>query len=130
MLDEEKSEILVVEDNKESQDVFRTSLEKRGYKVHLADDGEMCLKMLEELGSVVDVIIMDVFMPKMDGVTACKIIKAKEETSHIPIIATSAGYEKKEDDEFDDFFAKPVDFDELCDLIETWGNIKFIDRDL
>lgn len=61
----EKGEILVVEDNEENRDIFRTILEYGGYTVSVAEDGEQGLAAIEELKPAL--VILDIGLPRMDG---------------------------------------------------------------
>jgi signal transduction histidine kinase/DNA-binding response OmpR family regulator len=82
--------ILVAEDNKVNQAVASKSLGKRGHRVTLTEDGRQAVAAWESGGF--DLILMDVEMPEMDGLSATREIRAKERgtESHIPIIAMTA----------------------------------------
>jgi DNA-binding response OmpR family regulator len=68
--------------------LLRAALERKGFQVVEASDGEAAVKQV--FTSPPDLILMDVMMPKMDGFTACQIIRNTESTAHIPIILLSA----------------------------------------
>lgn len=80
-------ELLIVEDNEE---ILRFLVEHfaNEYRVHFATNGRQALSMLEK--KIPDVIISDVLMPEMDGLTLCRNVKSKVSTSHIPVILLSA----------------------------------------
>ncbi len=80
--------ILLCEDNTVNQRVMRAILEKQGHSVIIAGDGYEALKALEE--TAVDLILMDVQMPEMDGITAAKLIREKEQWRGLPIVAITA----------------------------------------
>ena len=77
--------VLVIDDQSFVRDTISLMLKARGYEVVAADRGQAALKMLEE--SVFDLVVVDIYMPGMDGV---KIIKSiRERTPKLPIIAMS-----------------------------------------
>jgi CheY-like chemotaxis protein len=80
--------ILLVEDNEDNQDIYRTMLEHFGYDVIAAADGEEGVRLAKERRP--DLILMDVSIPLLDGWEATRILKADEATRHIPIIALTA----------------------------------------
>jgi two-component system cell cycle response regulator DivK len=119
---QEKFKVLVFEDNPENQDIIVRRLKKRGYEVHLAEDGQKGLSKLDSLKGAVDVILMDIQMPGMSGLEATEILKANEKTKFIPVIAVSANidYREKsryEDIGFHDTFLKPIDFSRLVRVL-------------
>lgn len=91
--------ILIVEDNMVSREFLKAMLEPLGYKVFQAENGQRALEMLEN--NPVDLVIMDMEMPVMDGIEASKIIRSGgrgerlERYRHLPIIMLS-GYTDKE----------------------------------
>jgi two-component system sensor histidine kinase/response regulator len=115
--------VLLAEDNMVNQKLALRLLEKRGYEVIVAGDGQAALGELQK-GSF-DVILMDVQMPKMDGLEATAAIREKEKSSggHIPIIAMTA-HSLKGDEErcvaggMDAYVSKPIRTHELFATIE------------
>ena len=79
--------ILIVEDNKELQDLIVNNF-KGKYNVVTADNGVQALEVLKE--NEIDLIISDVMMPEMDGLTFCKIVKNDLATSHINVLMLTA----------------------------------------
>ncbi len=114
--------ILLVEDNKVNQKVANLMLEKMGCRVVIAENG---LEALEAyLPDTFDLILMDVQMPKMDGVTATKALK-KQHQNLPPIIGLSANAmqgdaQKYIEQGMDDYIAKPILLDNLTALFEKW----------
>jgi len=80
--------ILVIEDDASVRTLLDKSLRARGYQVTTADDGLAGLTMLERLSP--DLIIVDIMMPRLDGMTFVKAIKGNETTKPIPVIFLTA----------------------------------------
>ncbi len=80
--------ILVVEDNLVNQKVVETILTKKGYQVRLANHGVEALRALEL--SDFDLVLLDVQMPEMDGITATHLIRRNQQWKHLPIVAMTA----------------------------------------
>ena len=80
--------ILAVDDDKGMRFLLRATLERQGFQVVEASDGEAAVEQV--FVSPPDLILMDVMMPRMDGFTACQIIRNTESTAHIPVILLSA----------------------------------------
>jgi len=83
-MSEEKKKILVVEDDAILSDTYFKYLEKRNYEIETAFDGEEAIKKVEKFGP--DLILLDLIMPKIDGIGVLKALKNKEETKNIPIL--------------------------------------------
>lgn len=117
-------EILVVEDNFVNLTYIMTLLRKFGYKPDQAGDGQECLDKVEK--KQFDLILMDIQMPVMDGITANNEIKKRLSLKDQPIViavsANIAGSDKKEylDLGFDDFISKPFSADELQNVLVNW----------
>ena len=84
----EKNLILVVDDNQENLKVVSNFLKEMNYKIALALDGDSALQIVRE--NKIDLILLDIMMPGMDGFEVCKILKEKPETKDIPIIFLTA----------------------------------------
>jgi two-component system, cell cycle response regulator DivK len=106
------SKILVVEDNEKNRSLIKDVLEYYGYEVLEAEDGEAGVRMAREHRPAL--ILMDIQMPVLDGISAAKIIKNGPETGEIKMIALTS-FAMKGDKErfikagFDDYLAKPID---------------------
>lgn len=79
--------ILIADDEPDLRDTLKLLLEMRGHRVFLAADGEEAVNIA--LAIRPDVILMDVRMPKMDGLTATRLLRGRTETASTPVICTS-----------------------------------------
>ena len=112
--------ILLVEDNEMNRDMLSRRLERRGYHVVLAADGEQGLMLARS--EKPDLILMDMSLPVMDGWQATRFIKSDENIRQIPVIALTAhamsgDREKALDAGCDDYDTKPIDFDRLIEKV-------------
>lgn len=92
------SKILIVEDNDVNRELFKDILEMNSYEVLLAEDGEKGIEMAQLHKPCL--ILMDIQLPKIDGLQATRILKADDATKHIPIIALTAFAMKGDEDIF------------------------------
>jgi two-component system cell cycle response regulator DivK len=114
--------ILLVEDNEMNRDMLSRRLERRGYRVAIALDGEQGVAMAGS--EAPDLVLMDMSLPVLDGWEAARRLKAVPETRAIPIIALTShamvgDREKAIEAGCDDYDTKPVEFQRLLEKIET-----------
>jgi len=118
--------VLVVEDNKVNQFVAAGMLESLSCDVTLADDGQSGLSQWEQ--DEFDIVLMDIQMPVMDGVTAVKLMRQAEQHNnrvYTPVIALTANAMKGDPEKFmaagmDDYLAKPVSLEEMHAMLSEW----------
>ena len=113
--------ILLVEDNEPSRDALGRRLQRRGYEVVLAVDGQQAVSSAREVRP--DLVLMDLGLPVIDGWEATRQLKADASTQHIPIIVLSAHAMTNDREQAlmagaDDFDSKPVHFERLVEKIE------------
>lgn len=82
------AQLLVVDDNEMNRDVLHRRLERQGYTVSLAEDGEQALQMVEAFPF--DLVLLDIMMPKMNGYQVLEQMKADAAVRDIPVIVISA----------------------------------------
>jgi len=116
------TKILYVEDNEDNVFMLTRRLERRGYQVLVAGDGEQGVALAESEAPAL--ILMDLSLPVLDGWQAAGRLKAQPQTRDIPIIALSAhampgDREKALDAGCDDYDTKPVELDRLLQKIEA-----------
>ena len=115
--------ILLVEDNEMNRDMLSRRLERKGYSVTIAHDGEQGLSLA--CSQMPDLILMDISLPLIDGCEVTRRLKANPSTRHIPVIALTA-HALLTDREMafaagcDDYDTKPIDFVRLNEKIENF----------
>ena len=105
--------ILVAEDNDFNAQLLEKLLATRGHRVRLANDGRKALSLAED--SAVDLLLLDVHMPELDGFQVIQAIRQRERSTagHLPVVALTARSRKEDRDRclaagMDDFLAKPI----------------------
>jgi len=115
--------ILIVEDNENNRSLFRDILTFHGYEVTVATDGQEGVDMARTLAP--DLVLMDIQMPGMDGLSAGIILKGDPATSGLKIVALTS-FAMRGDREkilaagFDGYLSKPINTRELPVLVKGW----------
>ncbi|MFP5449332.1 MAG: phosphate regulon transcriptional regulatory protein PhoB [Caulobacterales bacterium 32-67-6] len=114
--------ILVAEDEDSLATLLNYNLEKEGYGVAVAADGEDALMMINE--KLPDLILLDWMLPKVSGIEVCRRLRARSETRNIPIIMLTARGEETDrirglDTGADDYIVKPFSMSELSARIRA-----------
>ncbi len=121
-----RKSILLVEDNPDNQKLAKKILEKAGFLVEIARNGELAFEAFQKFRY--DLILMDIQMPVMDGFEATKSIRAwarAQEEERVPIVALTAhaisGYrEQCLKNDLDDYISKPIKKKILLSMVEKW----------
>ena len=126
-----KSKILVVDDVEENRKLMEASLKDFDLDLTMAENGKEAIDKLKNLN--VDLILMDLRMPIMDGYEAAGIIKADDKLKQIPLIALTASVmgealEKVSQYGFDGYLRKPVIIEELIEELSKYLEYHFIDE--
>jgi CheY-like chemotaxis protein len=116
------AKILLVEDNEMNRDMLSRRLQRRGYEVVLAVDGQSGVEMAQT--QVPDLVLMDMSLQVLDGWEATRRLKADAPTKHIPVIALTAhamsgDRAKALEAGCDDYDTKPVELPRLLGKIEA-----------
>jgi two-component system cell cycle response regulator DivK len=115
--------ILIVEDDPKNLKLFQTLLQVNGYETLEATDGMYGVEVAKKKKP--DLILMDVQLPRMDGLEATKILKEDEKMRHTPIVALT-GFAMKGDEErirsagCDGYITKPIDTKEFLKFITNY----------
>ena len=120
----ERRRILIVEDDVRNVFALSSVLEPRGAKVEIARNGREALEHLRQNPGV-DLVLMDIMMPVMDGLEATREIRKQPQFAKLPIIALTAkamidDREKCLEAGANDYIAKPLDVDKLLSLARVW----------
>lgn len=134
MLDEHPKRILVVDDHPDNIQVLRARLEARGYIVDEAEDGEQALERVYS-SPTPDLILLDVMMPKIDGLEVVRRIKSDTHLPFIPVIMQTALDSTESmveglDAGADDYIAKPINFRELDARVKSLLRIQSLQSSL
>ena len=114
--------VLVVEDEDALSTLLHYNLEKEGYRVSLAADGEEALTQIDE--QLPDLIVLDWMLPKVSGIEVCRRLRGRSETRNVPIIMLTARGEETDrirglDTGADDYIVKPFSMVELTARIRA-----------
>ena len=114
--------VLVVEDEDALATLLQYNLDKEGYDVALAQDGEEALVMVDE--RLPDLVVLDWMLPKVSGIEVCRRLRSRAETRNIPIILLTARGEETDrirglDTGADDYVVKPFSMSELAARIRA-----------
>jgi two-component system cell cycle response regulator DivK len=114
--------ILLVEDNERNRKLVRTILEYRGYEVIECDDGTPSLELARQHKPVL--VLMDIQLPTMDGITALLRLRSDAETASIPVVAVTASVTHSERDKvvaagFNGYVSKPIDVTTFGEMVDS-----------
>lgn len=135
-MSENEVEILLVEDNPRDADLALRAMKRRNLanRVHLVRDGQEALDFLFAAGAYADrdmnrqpkVVLLDLKLPKIDGLEVLRRVKADERTQRIPVVVLTSSREEKDLIEsyrlgVNSYIQKPVDFDKFLDCVQELG---------
>uniref|UniRef100_UPI0028A2C0CD response regulator n=1 Tax=Stutzerimonas nitrititolerans TaxID=2482751 RepID=UPI0028A2C0CD len=120
----EGRKILVVDDDVRNIFALTSALEQKGALVEIARNGHEAISQLQQIGDI-DLVLMDIMMPEMDGFTAMEEIRKEPRFARLPIIAVTAKAMKNDQERClragaNDYLAKPIELDRLFSLIRVW----------
>jgi two-component system cell cycle response regulator DivK len=123
LMNQEKQVLLVVEDFEDSRFMLRRLLEIAGYRVVEASDGEQAVELAGQKRPAL--ILMDLSLPKLDGLAATRKIRQHQTMGKVPILAVSAHDAPESRIEAleagcDEYVTKPIDFDNLNALLKRF----------
>ena len=119
--------VLIADDNEANRDILARRLDAHGYDLLMAADGEEALSCARE--KLPDLILLDIMMPKMDGLEVCRHLKGDKSLPFIPIILVTARADTKDivaglDIGADEYLTKPVDQSALVARVRSILRIK------
>ena len=121
----EARRILVVDDDMRNIFAITSALEHKGAEVEVARNGVEALQKLEQNPEGIDLVLMDVMMPEMDGLAATRAIRKDPRWQKLPVIAVTAKAMKEDQEKClaagaNDYLAKPIELERLFSLIRVW----------
>ncbi|MEM8966367.1 MAG: response regulator [Bacteroidota bacterium] len=121
----DRKQVLVAEDSSVIQNLTKKVLQFQNYDIESARDGQQVLDMLKQKNY--DIILMDINMPKMNGMECSKQIRSMddEDKAQVPIIAISGNASNYTEEDFqkagmDEYIPKPIDFDHLVEVVNKY----------
>ena len=122
MTSEQKSSLLIVDDNEMNRDMLSRRLERKGYAVTLASDGRQALDLVAK--APFDLVLLDVMMPDINGLEVLKTLRATHAATQLPVIMVTAKDQSEDIVEAlklgaSDYVTKPIDFPVVQARIET-----------
>jgi CheY-like chemotaxis protein len=116
--------ILIIDDDVRNVFALTSVLESHGMKVRYAENGREALDLLNE-DPEVDLVLMDIMMPELDGYEATKQIREQPQFERLPVIALTAKAMKGDREKSiaagaSDYITKPVDTEQLLSLMRVW----------
>ncbi|MDP3825611.1 MAG: response regulator, partial [Polaromonas sp.] len=120
----EGRKILVVDDDARNIFALTSALEQKGMRVEIGRNGFEAISKLDEIAGI-DLVLMDIMMPGMDGLEATRRIRKDARFKKLPIIAVTAKAMKDDQEQClkagtSDYLAKPIDLDRLFSLLRVW----------
>ncbi|MFT3814371.1 MAG: response regulator [Acidovorax sp.] len=117
--------VLVVEDDVRNVFALSSILEPTGITVEIARNGREALDALNRMDAAIDLVLMDIMMPEMDGYAAMREIRSQPQWRRLPIIALTAKAMKDDQEKClaagaNDYIAKPLDVEKLLSLVRVW----------
>lgn len=114
-------QVLYIEDNFHNRRLVRKILESQGYSLIEAEDGEAGLDKVREVKP--PLVLLDITLPKMDGLEVLSHIRSDAELSHTPVIALTASAMRGDRERFldagcDDYISKPIQMRELLEKVK------------
>jgi CheY-like chemotaxis protein len=116
--------VLIVDDDMRNIFALSSALQQYDLNVEIANDGDEALEKLDTIEGV-DIVLMDIMMPKMDGYEATRQIRKQNKWNKLPVIALTAKAMKEDREKClaagaNDYITKPIDMDRLISLMQLW----------
>lgn len=116
--------VLIVDDDERNRYALSSYLDMLDMKVFTANDGESALNILRS-GKTIDLILLDIMMPVMDGYEMLRLLRSDASLKNIPVIAVTARAMKGDDIKCleagaTDYIAKPIDLKDFLSIMNKW----------
>ena len=125
----QRKQILIADDNPANLDIFQTRLSTHGYDIRTASDGVEALAQVK--AEPPDLLVLDIMLPKMDGIEVCRRLKSDPDLSFIPVILVTAQPDPKDvviglDAGAEEYLTKPIDQTALVARVKSMLRIKML----
>lgn len=119
--------IFIVEDEESSANLAKIILEQEGYRVLIASTGQEAIDSLKEFQELPNLILLDILLPKINGIEVCKWIRNQQRFKNIPVIIFTALVQEEDRIEglnagANEYITKPFSIDKLLDIIKEYIN--------
>ncbi|MCS6900493.1 MAG: diguanylate cyclase [Myxococcales bacterium] len=126
-MSDKQARVLVADDNRLTRDRMSAILRVQGYLVETCEDGQQAVELVGKGG--IDLVLLDIMMPRLSGLDACRIIKSLTAEAFLPVVLVTVKTDSQSRVEglrfgADDYIAKPFDETELCARVEAMLRIK------
>ena len=116
LMEDERKRVLIVDDDTELINVMRIYFQRSGFQAEVAESGRKALELCDSFKP--DAMILDILIPKMDGVKVCQAIRTEKGNTSMPIIALTGFHKEKTKREIIDaganlYLTKPIDMSKL-----------------
>ncbi|MGH2826579.1 MAG: response regulator transcription factor [Actinomycetota bacterium] len=116
------STVLVVEDDPDVRELIARKLAQAGFEVHTREDGQAGLEATSEVAP--DIVLLDIMMPRLDGIEVCRRMRAEPSTASVPVIMLTAKAQEADVDRgfgvgADDYIIKPFSPRELLNRVRA-----------
>ncbi|WP_165894385.1 response regulator [Sphingobacterium alimentarium] len=117
--------VLIADDDMRNVFALSTSLQNYDMKIEIANNGKEAIEILRNPNHGVDIVLMDIMMPEMDGYEAIQIIREELKYKNLPVLAVTAKAMKGDREKSiqigaNDYVSKPIDIDKLTSLMQVW----------
>lgn len=117
--------VLIADDDMRNVFALSTSLQNYDMKIEIANNGKEAIDILRNPDHGVDIVLMDIMMPEMDGYEAIQIIREELKYKNLPVLAVTAKAMKGDREKSiqigaNDYVSKPIDIDKLTSLMQVW----------
>jgi diguanylate cyclase (GGDEF)-like protein len=124
---DKQARVLVADDNRLTRDRMSAILRGQGHLVETCEDGQQAVELVGKGG--IDLVLLDIMMPRLSGLDACRIIKSLTAEAFLPVVLVTVKTDSQSRVEglrfgADDYIAKPFDETELCARVEAMLRIK------
>lgn len=121
----ENKTVLIADDDMRNVFALTSSLQQYNMKIEIANNGLEAVQLVENPEKKIDIVLMDIMMPEMDGYEAIQEIRKNKKHNNLPIIAVTAKAMKGDREKSielgaNDYVSKPIDLDRLVSLMQVW----------